>query len=128
MRRSELIAIALIILATAGTIVGVFTIEHWRKSRLYTLELIARAPENGNWYPQEFKVPYGKETRILIRNIDTVTHGFTIPDLQVSAVEIKGGQVKVVKFTPHHRGTFPFMCTVWCSPKHMEMRGRLTVE
>ena len=128
MKRNELFAVVLISLATIGAIIGVFAIEKFRISRFYSLELIARAPEHGNWYPQKFKLAYGKEARILIRNIETVSHGFAIPDFGVAIAEIKAGHAEVVKFTPDKKGTFPFMCTVWCSERHMQMRGELIVE
>ncbi|MGQ9629038.1 MAG: cupredoxin domain-containing protein [bacterium] len=128
MRGKEIIAVALVILATVGTVLGVIGVEGYRRSRLYTAELIARAPENGNWYPRRITVPLGKEVRILIRNIDTVSHGFALPGFDVAIEEIKAGEAVVIQFTPDKRGTFPFMCTVWCSPRHMEMRGELIVE
>lgn len=128
MKKNESIAVILIILATIGTIVGVFAIERFRLSTFYTTELIARAPDNGNWYPQKIKVPLGKEVKMLIRNIETVSHGFALPAFQVAVNEIKAGEVEVVKFTPDRKGTFPFFCTVWCSERHMEMRGELIVE
>ena len=128
MRKSELLAVILVLLSTIGAILGVFAIEKFRVQKFYTVQLIARAPEHGNWYPRKIKVPYGKEVKLLIRNIETVTHGFAIPDFNVSAGEIKAGEVKVVKFTPNKKGRFPFMCTVWCSDYHMEMRGELIVE
>ena len=128
MERREIIAIALFLLATVGTIFGVFAVEKIRRNKLYDSELIARAPEHGNWLPQEFTVSYGTEVTILIRNIDTVTHGFAIPQLNVAAREIKAGEAKTVTFTPTQRGTFDFLCTVWCSDRHLEMRGKITVE
>ncbi len=127
-KTNEIIAVALIVLSTIGTVIGVFAVEKFRRGRIYTVELIARQPKYGNWYPKKFTVPYGKETRILIRNIETVSHGFAIPDLNVAAKEIKAGEVVVVKFTPDKKGTFPFMCTVWCSDEHLHMTGEITVE
>lgn len=128
MNRNEILAVIIIFLATIGVVVGAFAYESYRRGRAYDIELIARAPENGNWYPQEIRIPHGKEARILIRNIDTVTHGFTIPALNVSIAELKAGETTIVIFTPDKRGTFQFMCTVWCSKRHLEMRGQLTVE
>lgn len=128
MRRNELIAVILMIFATVGAIFGVFAIEKYRRSKLYTLELVAREPDNGNWYPEKITVSLGKEVKILIRNIETVSHGFALPDFNIAVNEIKAGEVAVVKFTPDKRGTFPFMCTIWCSDRHMEMRGELIVE
>ncbi len=129
MQKKELIAVILVILSTVGAIAGIYGIENYRRKKFYTVELIARVPENGNWYPQQLKIPYGtKEVKILIRNIETVTHGFAIPDLGIAVGEIKAGEVKVVSFIPDKRGTFAFMCTVWCSTRHMQMRGELIVE
>lgn len=128
MKKNEIIAVMLIFLATIGTIMGIFAIEKYRRSKLYTLELIARAPNNGNWYPRRFALPYGKEARILIRNIETVSHGFALPAFNVAAREIKAGEVAVVKFTPDKKGTFPFMCTIWCSDEHLQMNGEITVD
>ena len=128
MHRKELIAVVLVIFATVGTILGVLGIEKYRRQKFFTVELIARAPEHGNWYPRKIRLAYGKEAKILIRNIETVTHGFAIPDLNVGVDQIKAGEVKVVKFTPDKKGTFPFMCTVWCSDEHLHMTGEIVVE
>lgn len=128
MKRKELIAVLLFLLATVGTIVGIFAIEGYRRDSLNAVELQARAPEFGNWYPRSVEIPVGKEVKLLIRNIDTVTHGFTAPDLGIAIAEIKAGEVKVVTLKTERRGTFPFMCTVWCSNSHMEMRGELVVK
>lgn len=127
-RKNEAIAIILVVLSTIGTVIGVFAIEKFRQGRVYTVQLIARQPNYGNWYPRKFTVPYGKEVKILIRNIETVSHGFAIPDFNVAVKEIKAGEVVVVKFTPDKRGTFPFMCTVWCSDEHLYMTGEIIVE
>ena len=128
MKKNELFAIVLVFLSTVGTLVGILAFEKFRQSKFFTLQLIARAPEHGNWYPRKITVPLGKEVKILIRNIETVTHGFAIPDFGVAIPEIKAGEVRVVKFTPDKKGTFPFMCTVWCSEHHLNMRGELIVE
>ncbi len=128
MKRNEVIAIVFMILATLGTVIGIFSIEKFRKNASFNVELIARSPDNGNWYPRKFSVPYGKEVKILIRNIETVSHGFAIPDFQVAVKEIKAGEAVVVKFTPDKKGTFPFICTVWCSDEHLHMTGEIVVE
>ncbi|HEB30766.1 MAG TPA: hypothetical protein ENI15_07815 [Spirochaetes bacterium] len=128
MKINEILAIILVIAATAGVVLGAYAYENYRKGRVYDLELIARAPENGNWYPKKIRVSEGEEVRILIRNIDTVTHGFIIPDFSVSIDELKAGGAKIIKFTPDKKGTFAFMCTVWCSENHLQMRGVIIVE
>jgi len=116
------------LIATVGTVLGVLSAEKFRRSRLFTTELIAREPNHGNWYPRTITVKRGQPVRLLIRNIDTVTHGFALPDFAVGAKEIKAGHVETITFTPDKVGQFPFFCTVWCSPRHEEMRGVLVVE
>jgi heme/copper-type cytochrome/quinol oxidase subunit 2 len=128
MKKNEFTAIIIFLIATVGTIVGIFSYEGYRRARFYTVDLIARSPLNGNWYPKKFTIPFGKEARLRIRNIETVSHGFAIPDLQVGVREIKAGEVVIVKFTPDRKGVFPFMCTVWCSNEHLQMNGEIAVE
>lgn len=132
MKRNEFIAVTLMILATIGTIAAVFSYESFRRRtpEYFFVELIARSPNNGNWYPQEIKIPYGKKIKLRIRNIETVSHGFVLPDFDTepSSSEIKAGEVLEVTFVADKRGSFPFMCTVWCSEEHMQMNGKLLVE
>lgn len=127
-KRSEFIAIVLVLLSTVGTVLGVLGIEKYRRSKLYTIEILARTPRNGNWHPRQVMVPYGQNVKILIRNVETVSHGFALPAFDIGVGEIKAGEVAVIRFTPNKRGRFPFMCTVWCSDEHLEMNGEIIVE
>ncbi len=128
MKRRELIAIILLLFSTVGVVLGIVGVEHIRRSKLYTVELLAREPDHGNWYPREITVPLGQEVTLYIRNVETVSHGFALPEFDVAVKEIKAGEVAVVTFTPDKKGQFPFICTVWCSDRHMEMTGELIVE
>ena len=139
MKINEKIAVTLMLLATVGTIIGVFAIENYRRKRFFTVELISRSPLNGNWisrgkdgiwHPRKIYAPFGKEVRLYIRNIETVSHGFALPDfnLEPPINEIKAGEVAVVKFMADKKGTFPFFCTVWCSNEHLGMSGEFIVE
>lgn len=126
--KNNIIAVILTILASVVTVVTIVALEKYRVNNLYTYELLARAPENGNWYPKILKVSHGKKVKILIRNVETVSHGFALPAFNVGVEEIKAGETVVVEFTADKKGKFPFMCTMWCSDHHMEMKGELIVE
>lgn len=128
MKRNEIIAVVLLLFATVGLVVLVFGIEEVRRSRLFTAEITVRAPEFGNFYPQTVVVRAGEEVRLYLRNIDTVSHGFAVPELGIAIPEIKAGEVRIITFTADEAGSYSFMCTVWCSARHMEMRGTLRVE
>jgi len=92
------------------------------------VELVARAPERGNWSPQVIRVTRGREVTIVIRNTDVVTHGFYLPALGLHVSEIKAGDVARISLTPTAAGEFPFYCSVWCGDYHLRMRGTLVVE
>ena len=128
MSRKEIIALVLVLLATVGAVAGIWGLESYRRSHLFTAELIAREPEYGSWYPQTITVPYGSDVKLLIRNISGVSHGFALPDFRVAVKEIKAGETAVIQFTADKKGTFTFHCTVWCSDRHLGMSGNLVVQ
>lgn len=125
---NEIIAVFLFLMATVGTVFGIVAIEKYRIRTFYTAELFARSPEKGNWYPNKISIPYNEDIRLIIKNIDAVTHGFAIPDFDVMVSEIKAGNVKVIEFKADKKGTFKYFCTVWCSDNHLEMSGEIVVE
>lgn len=116
----------LLLVCTIGPIVVTFAYESYR-TRDLTGEILARAPEKGNFSPQVLKVPFGQKVKLRVRNVDTVMHGFAIPALEVDAGEIKAGHSKILEFTPEKPGEYNFYCTVWCSEFHLQMRGLLVV-
>lgn len=126
--RREFIAILSVIIVTIGLISGVAIYEKYQKKNVFTVDLIARSPENGNWHPQEIHLRKGEKARLRIRNIETVTHGFAIPSLDIAVGEIRAGEVKVVEIPPTGQGRHTFLCTVWCSRHHLSMTGTIIVE
>lgn len=124
----ERIAIVIFLLATVGIISGILITERVRRQRMGAVQLIARAPEYGNWYPRQVHAKVGEELTLMIRNIDTVSHGFALPEFNVAIPEIKAGEVKLISVRPDKRGTYTFFCTVWCSSRHMEMQGEFIVD
>ena len=126
--KKELIAIILVLASTVGVVISVVSYERYQREKVFTVDLIARAPENGNWYPREIRLRKGERVKIRIRNVETVTHGFAIPALDIAVGDIRAGEVKVVEFIPQEKGKFDFLCTVWCSKHHLEMTGRIIVD
>ena len=91
------------------------------------MELVARAPERGNWEPREIQLARGQPVTLVIRNVDVVSHGFYVPALNLLVSDIRAGDVREIQFTPQQAGEFPFYCSVWCGDYHMDMRGKLIV-
>ena len=55
-----------------------------------------------------------------------VVMGFSAPDLKLRADIIPGTPARV-RFTPDKRGTFPFICDIFCGDGHEQMGGRIVV-
>ncbi len=128
MKIKEIFAALLVILATAGTVFGILGIENIRRSSYnYVLETV-KVDKEAHWSISEMTFPVGEEAKIMIRNTDVVSHGFAIPEFEEGIEEIKAGQVREIVFTPDKTGTFQFYCTVWCSDRHMKMRGTIIVQ
>ncbi|HLB71496.1 MAG TPA: cupredoxin domain-containing protein [Candidatus Methanoperedens sp.] len=126
----EIIAGLMIITATAGAIAGTFLYEDMLNNERKTIVILALALEFGNWSPPEIKLVEGEPVRLKIRNTDTVTHGFAVPELGIGIdepVEIKAGHVAKIDITPTKKGTFLYVCTVWCSKQHPKMVGRIII-
>ncbi len=126
MNIKPIVSIVLLLACTVAPIVGTLLYERHRTSDL-TAEIIARAPEKGNFSPRLVKVPVGQKIKLRVRNIDTVMHGFAIPALEVDAGEISAGHYAILEFTPEKPGKYDFYCTTWCSEFHLQMRGVLEV-
>ncbi|MHC4187754.1 MAG: cupredoxin domain-containing protein [Planctomycetota bacterium] len=120
------ISAVLLLLCTVAPIVAVLVYEKYRTSDL-TAEIIARAPEKGNFSPQHLVIPVGEKVKLRVRNVDTVMHGFAIPAMRIDLGELKAGHSEIVEFTPEETGKYDFYCTVWCSEHHMQMRGIIEV-
>ena len=126
MKVKNTLVVVLLVACTALPIVMALGYEAYR-ARDLTAEIIARAPEQGNFFPREVKVHVGEKVKLRIRNVDTVMHGFAIPALEVDAGEISAGHQAIVEFTPVETGRYDFYCTTWCSDHHLQMRGVIEV-
>ncbi len=122
----SVISAILLLACTVGPIIATLAYESSR-TRDLTAEILARAPEKGNYSPRFVTVAFGQKVKLRVRNIDTVTHGFAIPALEVDAGEIKAGHYAILEFTPEKPGKYDFYCTTWCSEFHLQMRGVLEV-
>jgi cytochrome c oxidase subunit 2 len=88
-----------------------------------TIEMTAKQFE---FDPSTIRVKKGTPVKLLITSTD-VTHGFSIPDFNVSATLVPK-KTTTVEFTPDKTGTFPFSCNIICGSGHVDMKGTLIVE
>lgn len=124
--RQEGLALVLILAVLVGLPLAALRYEK-SFSRQFTATVWARQAERGGFQPAEIRVREGEKVRLRVIG-DDVVHGLAIPDLGVSVPEIKPGEEKIVEFTAEKAGTYPFFCTVLCSPRHGYMKGAIIVE
>lgn len=117
---------AILVFCTIVPIVAIFVYDAHLNDDV-TAEILARAPEKGNFLPRNITVKAGEKVILRIRNVDTVTHGFAIPALGVEGRDIKAGRQSMVEFTAEEPGDYDFYCTAWCGDNHLQMRGVITV-
>lgn len=127
MKKIKFILTTLLVLGcTIVPIAALYIYEDYRNADL-TAEILARAPEKGNFTPNKITVKVGQKVKLSIRNTDTVTHGFAIPAFDIDIGSVKAGHVAIVEFQPKEAGTYDFYCTEWCSEHHLQMRGVIEV-
>lgn len=128
MRKLEIVALLLVVLVILGTPIVVFGYQSFlRASSPDEITVKARTAESGGWSPSSITVKAGQKVRLRITSEDVV-HGIGIPELGIQENNIYPGKWVTVEFVASKSGTFPFYCTVLCSPKHGLMQGKLIVE
>lgn len=129
MKRAERFALAIVLAIVLGVPAAAFSYRALRgpAGGPGELFLVARMVDHGGWNPERIVVKRGQKVRLRILAED-VTHGFQLLHFGVDAGAIKTGTTKIVEFTADRTGTFPFYCSVRCSPLHMAMMGELVVE
>jgi len=126
MEKRELAASILVIIVTI--VLALIIIVAKSIGDKNTIVLLARAPEKGNWSPQTIEIEKGEMVDLTIRNVDIVTHGFYIPDLNIIVKDIEAGEVRKLNLTIDKEGEYLFICNTWCSDYHMQMRGKIIVK
>ena len=75
--------------------------------------------------PSTIEVNEGDTVRITIKSRD-VEHGIGIPEFKVN--KKIGKEPVTVEFVADKKGSYPFICSVFCGEGHKEMKGMLIVK
>ena len=130
MNRQEILALCGVFLIVVMFPVAVFAYQRASlqasEPGVRVIDLLARVPEAGGWYPEVIVVNKGDRVRLRITRQDVV-RGFAVCRLGIDAGRILPGETAVVEFVADRTGRFTFYCNVWCSPSHYRMRGTLEV-
>lgn len=77
------------------------------------------------WDPKVITAKEGELVRLIMHNAD-VRHSFVIPELEVNVDIPEDGAV--VEFQAKRKGSFSFLCGVYCGEGHAEMSGTVVIE
>ena len=128
MRKLEVIATVLVVLAIVGTPAASFAYESYlRSEHAHEFTLVGQGAQ---WSMTEIRVHEGDLVRLRITSGDVI-HGFEIDGLGIEVDEVYPGKFVTVEFTADKLGTFEFVCTVRCyedKAEHKAMTGSLIVE
>lgn len=128
MRKLELVAAILAVVALVGTPAASFAYESYlRSEHAHEFTLVG---QNAKWNMTTIRVREGDLVRLRITSADVI-HGFEIDGLEVEADEVYPGKFVTLEFTASKSGTFEFVCTVRCDHEksvHKKMTGELIVE
>ena len=114
-RRALVGAVGAVALATAVT-------RPWAGPRPRVIKVVAKKFE---FVPGEIRVKQG-ETVVLQFTAPEVPMGFNLADFRLRT-DIVPGKVASLEFTPDRRGSFTFLCDVFCGSGHEDMSGTLIV-
>lgn len=123
--KKEILALILLLVVLVGTPAGVLGYESYLRSQ--TPNEFTIVGENGRWKPDIIRVNQGDKVVLRLTSGDVV-HGLALPAFGVMEDDIYPGKFTTVEFVADKVGTFPFFCTVICSPRHAQMKGELIVE
>lgn len=87
---------------------------------------ISMTAKQWEFIPSEVRVKQGETVRLKIKSVD-VAHGFSLPDFNIDQ-QLEPGQETTVEFVANKKGSFTFMCSVFCGQGHNGMKGTLVVE
>jgi cytochrome c oxidase subunit 2 len=126
MKRLEILGVMLIALVLVGTPVAVFAGQRYLNTAPHEYTIVAHTAEDGGFTPSQIVVTQGERVRLRLTSADVV-HGLYVSGLDVQVAEIYPGRYATVEFTPTQPGTYPFVCTILCSPLHGTMQGTIVV-
>jgi cytochrome c oxidase subunit 2 len=128
MRKLEIVATVLVVLAIVGTPAASFAYESFlRSEHAHEFTLIGM---DARWDVTTIRVHEGERVRLRITSGDVI-HGIEIDGLGIEVDEVYPGKFVTVEFTADKVGTFEFVCTVRCykdRAEHKDMTGSLIVE
>lgn len=125
MRRLEVAALALTILAIVGVPMGALAYERAQRAP-DEITVIARQFENGGWSPATIAVQRGQLVRLRITSEDVV-HSLYVRELDLDSGAVYPGHWVRMEFRVQGDGELRIKCEIACGLQHTKMSARLVV-
>ncbi len=122
-----IIALVLILVGLPAAALGYQFVLRPAIADVRTIDIVAAAPEEGGFQPDNIRVAAGETVRLRF-SVPDVTHGIGLgPGLGLDLGHVDPGEVQEVDVTFDRAGRYTFYCNTWCSPNHWRMRGTIEV-
>jgi cytochrome c oxidase subunit II len=82
--------------------------------------------KNWEFTPSTITVQQGDTVELHVETIEGV-HGIMLPEFKVNK-RLNPGEKVTIRFVADKKGSFPFICSVYCGEGHDHMSGVLIVE
>jgi cytochrome c oxidase subunit II len=91
-----------------------------------TTKEINMVAKKWSFEPETITVKQGDTVLLHVESID-VKHGISLPAFGVNE-NLNAGETVDIEFVADKKGSFPFICSVWCGVGHGGMKGTIIVE
>jgi len=126
MKHWDALGLLAVLVVLLGTPAAVFAGQRYLNAPPHEYTIVAHTAEDGGFVPNRITVVQGEHVWLRLTSAD-VTHGFAVPSLGIDVPQLYPGKYVTVDFTPQKPGTYPFLCTIVCSPLHYKMQGEIVV-
>jgi plastocyanin len=103
------VLLAMIAVVTTSGSLGVFAESRVATQPMETVKAIEVVLNDNYFNPKVITIPNGKTTTLILKNVGTREHTFTVKELRID-VEVQPGKEKTITIKPEKPGTYELIC------------------
>ena len=103
------VLLALIVVVTTSGSLGVFAESRVATQPMETVKAIGVELNDDYFNPKVITIPNGRTTTLILKNVGTKEHTFTVKELRIDA-EVQPGKEKTITVKPEKPGTYELIC------------------
>src|SRR4051812_5355788 len=103
------VLLAMIAVVTTSGSLGVFAESRIATQPIETVKAIEVVLNDNYFNPKVITIPNGRTTTLILKNVGTREHTFTVKELRID-VEVQPGKEKTITMKPEKPGTYELIC------------------